>query len=356
VTGAVGLGSDAAGEGLWDRREVPQAFFMSAILFFVKEGLRRSDMNDISKELTIDCRHEEQRIIDFARQAIARLHKKGAVIGLSGGLDSSLCAWLLEKALGRKKILALLLPERDSSPVHHRHARMVADSLGLKTIEIDMTRTLEDIGVYGIGPEKVRNEAEYAREIKRRMERNARGFGYHTYLSDVMGAAGGSRTSRMWKVAKRMIPKEAKAAFMFTKVRLRMLYLYFYAWQYDYAVVGTTDKSEYTTGIYDPHGDGANDITLLRHLYKTQIRQLAEHVGLPEDIIRKPHTADLYGNIPHETTLGISYEQLDTLLHAMSKGLPVDRLAGIASRGDLENVKKCVENARLARSLPLSLD
>ena len=313
-------------------------------------------MNDLRKELSINCRQEEQRIVDFTRQAVARLHKKGAIIGLSGGLDSSLCAYLLEKALGRKKILALLLPERDSSPVHHQHARMVADNLGLKTIETDMTKTLKDIGVYGIGPEKVKNEVEYARGVKNRMERNARAFHYNTYLSDVIGAAYGSHTSRMWGVAKRMIPKEAKAAFMFTKVRLRMLYLYFYAWQYDYAVIGTTDKSEYAAGIYDPHGDGANDITLLRHLYKTQIRQLAEHMGLPDEIIRKPHTADLYGNLPHETTLGISYEQLDMLLYAMSKGGTGDRLAGIASRGTLENVKRCVENARLVRSLPLSLD
>jgi NAD+ synthase len=318
--------------------------------------MRKISMDDLKKELLIDCRREEQRIICFARQAVTQLHKKGAVIGLSGGLDSSLCAYLLAKALGRKKVLALLLPERDSSPVHRRHARMVADSLGLKTIEIDMTRTLEEIGVYGIGPEKVKNEGEYARGIKRRMERNARGFRYQTYLSDVMGAAYGSDTSRMWKVMKRMIPKEAQAAFLFTKVRLRMLYLSYYAWQYDYAIVGTTDRSEYSTGIYDPHGDGANDITLLRHLYKTQIRQLAEHVGVPDDLIRKPHTADLYGNIPHETTLGITYEQLDLLLQAISKGCSTDQVAAIAARGDLENVKRCMENARLMRSLPLSLD
>jgi NAD+ synthase len=316
----------------------------------------RHHMNDLRKELSVNCRQEEQRIIDFVKKAIASLHKKGAIIGLSGGLDSSVCACLLVKALGRKKVLALLLPERDSSPVHHQHAHLVADNLGLKTIEIDMTGTLRSIGVYDIGPDKVRNEEEYARESKRRFERNARRYHYHAYLGDFMGAVYGAPTSGMWKVVKKLLPKEASAAFLFTKVRLRMLYLYFYAWQYDYAVIGTTDRSEYTAGIYDPHGDGANDITLLRHLYKTQIEQLAEHLGLPAEIVRKPHTADVYGSLPHETTLGIGYDQLDVLLHALSKGYSGTRLEGIVPKGKAENVKRCVKNARLMRSLPLSLD
>ena len=84
-------------------------------------------MTDLRKELEINCRQEEQRIITFIQKTIAGLHRKGAIIGLSGGLDSSVCAHLLAKALGKKKILALLLPERDSSPVHHQHAHMVAD-------------------------------------------------------------------------------------------------------------------------------------------------------------------------------------------------------------------------------------
>lgn len=119
ATGAVGLGSDAACEGLWDQeRSGPTGFFLVR-----GEHPGKTRRDDLRNELVIDCRREEQRIIEFARQAIARLHRKGAVIGLSGGLDSSLCAYLLEKAPGRRKILALLLPERDSSPVHRRHAR-----------------------------------------------------------------------------------------------------------------------------------------------------------------------------------------------------------------------------------------
>ena len=98
-------------------------------------------MNHLEKALEINCQQEEQRIITFIQKTIKERHKEGAVIGLSSRLDSSVCAYLLVKTLGKKKVLSLLLPERDSSPVCHQHVHMVADNLGLKTIEVDMTNT-----------------------------------------------------------------------------------------------------------------------------------------------------------------------------------------------------------------------
>jgi len=174
-----------------------------------------------------------------------------------------------------------------------------------------------------------------------------------------MASAYGAETSRTWKVVKKLIPKKASTgfmAFLLAKIRLRMLYLYFYAWQNEYAVIGMTDKSEYSVGIYDEHGDGANDITLLRHLYKTQIKQLAEYMGLPEEIVQKPHTGDVYGNLPHETMLGISYKQLDMLLYAIGEGYPDKQLAEIIPKEAVKNIKQCMEVAGLIRRLPLSLD
>jgi NAD+ synthase len=112
----------------------------------------------LTKELEIDCQKEETCIITYIQRTIKELHRDGAVIGLSGGLDSSLSAYLLTKALGKENLLAVLLPERDSSSINHEHAHLIAKILGLRTIEQDMTKTLQEIGVYDIGRKKLESE------------------------------------------------------------------------------------------------------------------------------------------------------------------------------------------------------
>ena len=125
------------------------------------------NLSELRNTLEIDCVKEEARIIEFIMTSIKKLQKKGAVIGLSGGLDSSVCAYLLAKALGKERVLALLLPERDSSSKNHDHAHLVAHTLGLETIECNMTNVLEDMGVYKIGRKKLRNEKAESKYIKR---------------------------------------------------------------------------------------------------------------------------------------------------------------------------------------------
>jgi NAD+ synthase len=277
---------------------------------------------DIRNLLKIDSKAEEQKIIDFVQKGIKNLNRDGAVIGLSGGLDSSTCAYLLEKALGKDRILALILPERDSSPINMNHARLVARNLHLKAVEIDMTDIVEKMGVYEVGPEELKKESDWTKlEIRKMFKEGIHNVG----------------------------------AFWFTKVRLRMVHLFYHSRVHNYAVAGTLDKSEWTIGCYDEHGDGVSDITLLRHLYKTQIRQLAKDVGVPAEIIQKPSSADLYGNQAWEKVLGMTYEQLDQILYGIEKGYERSQLTKIFGKELVESIEKMSEQAKFKRSLPLSL-
>jgi len=313
--------------------------------------------DELKNELEINGEKEENRIVEFIRASIKSLHKDGAIIGLSGGLDSSVCAFLLKKALGKEKVLALLLPERDSSSINHNHAQLVARTLGLETIERNMTKVLEDMGVYAIGGKKLnsqKEEAKYIKKIQNYVKTFSGGYIYHQLLGDYYG----EKTSRSWKFFEKISGNSIHKdfAFQFAKVRLRMVYLYFYADQRNYALIGTTDKSEYSTGIYCKYGDGANDIQILRHLYKTQIRQLARYLKVPAEIIDKPNSGDLYGNLPHTVNLGMSYEELDTLLYAIDKGYDLEKLTLIAPKKGVESIIQLRRVADLVKELPFSIE
>jgi NAD+ synthase len=312
--------------------------------------------NELKKGLEIDCQKEDVRIVAFIQTTVKRLHRDGAVIGLSGGLDSSVCAYLLKKALGKGKVLAILLPERDSASINHDHAQLVAKTLGLETIERNMTKVLEDIGVYDIGRKRLESEEEEAKYIKK-TQASVRLFYGGYFYHDLLSACYGEETSGKWKLYEKIMKNAIynEFAFQLTKVRLRMVYLYFYANQRNYAVIGTTDKSEYSTGIYCKYGDGANDVQILRHLYKTQIKQLARYLQLPPEIINKPNSGDLYGNLPHTASLGMSYEELDTLLLAIDKGYPAEKLAEIVPEKGVETIKQLKRVADLVEKLPLTI-
>ena len=314
-------------------------------------------IDELKNQLEIDCQKEEVRIIDFIQTSLKRLGKDGAVIGLSGGLDSSVCGYLLKKALGKEKVLAVLLPERDSSSTNHDHAQLVAKTLDVEKTECNMTDVLEKIGVYDIGKKRLEGEEQEARYIKKIQSSVKLFFGGYFY-QDLMSAYYGFDTSGKWKLYEKLNKKAVhdEFAFQLTKVRLRMVYLYFYADQRNYVVIGTTDKSEYSTGIYCNYGDGANDIQILRHLYKTQIKQLAQYLQIPSAIISKPSTGDLYGNLPHTANLGMSYEELDTLLVAMDKGYPAEKLIEIVPEKGIDSIQQLIRVADLVKTIPLSID
>jgi NAD+ synthase len=135
-----------------------------------------------------------------------------------------------------------------------------------------------------------------------------------------------------------------------------MIELYFHAILKNYLVAGTTDRSEWRIGFYDKYGDAASDISLLKHLYKTQIRELARHIGVPDYIIEKPSSGDLMGEgLPNEEAIGVSYEKLDRILCGLDIGLADVRIAEAVGEpiDTVEIVKKAIEANKVRESMPI---
>lgn len=295
-------------------------------------------------------------IVTFVRREVNRLGKRGVVLGLSGGLDSSTCAYLCARALPPKRILTLLLPERDSDPTNLQHARRVAQVLQLPVQEVQLSPLLQQIGVYDLASaELVANR----RALQTAIAWVARLTGRRSAFSFGIGYAyAGRRTFWKWLVRRFLWRYAGQVqAFVFTKVRLRMLLLYHYAALNDCLVVGTTDKSEWSIGFYDPYGDGASDLTLLRHLYKTQIRELARYLGVPEVILNKPSSGDLAAGLPNEAVIGLTYEELDAILYGLEQGYSPGQLMRqlAVSRSAIVAVQEAMQAANARQRLPLHL-
>lgn len=135
-----------------------------------------------------------------------------------------------------------------------------------------------------------------------------------------------------------------------------MVYLYYQAWLNNYAVAGTLDKSEWSIGLFDPHGDGACDMAILRHLYKTQIKQLAISIGVPDEIIKKPSSGDIYGNVSWEYGMGMTYNQLDQVLYGLEHGYRRDQLTKILPEKAIRSIESGLKVANLIKSLPLHIE
>jgi NAD+ synthase len=299
--------------------------------------------------LQFDPEKARIEIVNFVRREADRFDKAGAVIGLSGGLDSSTVAYLLVEALGKDRVMGLVLPERDTSPENTEDAMKLAESLGIPHEKIDISPILQSIGVYGLFP---RQETSSRQAMERSLDRIRRMTGKESPFAESFGSIYASGKRAKEEYVSRM------HAFMTAKTRARMITLFYHATIKDYFVAGTDDKTELTIGFYDKYGDGACDISLLSHLYKSQIKKLAGHIGVPSHIVNKPSSHDLWGhNLPNEETIGVSYEKLDGILCGMEQGIPDAELAGLVDvRLDtIESVRRAVKSEQVRRSMPFTL-
>jgi NAD+ synthase len=271
-------------------------------------------LEKLKAEMKIEPEKVALSLENFIREYTNKLEREGVILGLSGGIDSAVIAALCVRALGPEKILALIMPEKDSKKEHTKDALNFAQELGIKAKLIDITPYLEEIGVYKLFPlDKLLSlgklKGALIREIYHFYERKT---GKLPFLESLSGFND-----------KEYSPYLAKGnAYYRIKHRLRMILLYLYGELENKLVVGAANKSEYKIGYFVKHGcDDATDIMPLLNLYKTQVRELARYLNIPARIIEKPPSPDVMPGLANdEEVMSIPYEKMDLILLALEKG------------------------------------
>lgn len=280
--------------------------------------------------LAFDAEAATDRIASTLReQVVRRLHRRGLVLGLSGGIDSTVCAALAVQALGPERVLGLLMPESHSADESTPLGRLAADHLGIPTLLEDITPALEALGCYRRQVEAIRRVLpEYGDGWRSKLVLPSvvdhDGYRLHTLVAE---APDGRR------IQARLTPAaylELVAATNF-KQRVRKMIEYHHADRLVYAVLGTPNRLEYDQGFFVKNGDGAADVKPIAHLYKTQVYALAGHLGLPREIRERPPTTDTY-SLPQsqeEFYFSLPYALMDRCLAAHDRGLPAEEAASL---------------------------
>lgn len=317
----------------------------------------------LADRLKVDCEQECARICDILRETLTkRFKKRGLVLGLSGGIDSSVVGALCVRAVGKEKVLALLMPEKDSSDETDRLGRLVADHLGIETVHHDITSILEQVGCY-----RARDEA-----IQRVIPEYNSDFKCKIVLPSVVE----SNRLRIFSiivespdgvVTKKRLSTEAYLGVLSAsnfKQRVRKMLEYFHADRLNYAVAGTPNRLEYDQGFFVKLGDGAADTKPIAHLYKTQVYQMAEFLGVPAEIGTHRPTTDTYSmpQSQEEFFFSLPYEKMDLCLWGKNHHISKEEIAA-ATDLTIEQVGRVLDDidskrkaARYLHSAPVLME
>ena len=267
--------------------------------------------------LKIDPAAETARIVEAVRAQVGEaLRKRGAVLGVSGGVDSSVVAALCARAFGKDKVLALFMPERDSSPDALTLGRAAVGALGIDSIVEDIAPILEAAGCYRRQDEAVQNVVpEYGAGWKCKLVLPSILEGERLNVTRLVVQAPGGESKSVRLTAPAYLQLVAATNF---KQRIRKMMEYYHADRLNYAVAGTPNRLEYDQGFFVKQGDGAADFKPIAHLYKTQVYQLAEYLGIPEEIRKRPPTTDTYSlpQTQEEFYFALPYDRMDLCLYA----------------------------------------
>jgi len=249
----------------------------------------------------------------FIKSRVETLDRDGVIIGLSGGIDSAVVAALCAEAVGPDRVLALVMPERDSGSHGTRDALELAKTLDIRAKTIDLTGYLRDLGIYRLLPVNKRIFPQDFREVA---IRNAyRFYKKKTRETPFQASLRGLRGKKYAGYLKKA------NAYYRVKHRYRMILLYLHAELENRLVVGAANRTEHEIGFFVKYGcDHAADIMPLLGLYKTQVTKLARHLEIPAAILEKKPSPDIIPGITDEDAIGMPYGKLDMILLAIDMG------------------------------------
>ena len=312
--------------------------------------------------LDIDYEVEANRVAEKIRDATSRvLRRRGLVVAVSGGIDSSTCLGLAVRALGPERVFALIMPERDSADDSAVRAKELIAHLGVQYVEQNIASTLEAIGCYRWRDEAVRRAVpEFGDGWKFKIVITGGVEGRVNVFHIVAQSPDGRELNQRLGLQEYL---QIVAATNF-KQRVRKTLEYFHADRLNYAVVGTPNRLEYDQGFFVKNGDGSADVKPIAHLYKSQVYAMAKHLGLPARVVAATPTTDTY-SLPQgqdEFYFALPYAQMDLALWALEHGREPAELASAlnipesraeAIYADIENKRRTTQYLHLP---PLLMD
>jgi NAD+ synthase len=277
--------------------------------------------------LRIDAQREVAKVTACLYAYLARSKRRGIVVALSGGIDSSTVAALCVAAVGRNRVFGLHMPERESSPETIMLSRLVAESLGIDSELEDISPILEGGGCYRRRDDAIRKVCpDYGPGWKSKIVLpSVLGSDSFRLFSVVAMAPDGTQTKH------RLTPESYLGIVAATnfKQRVRKMLEYYHADRLNYIVAGTPNRLEYDQGFFVKLGDGSADVKPIAHLYKSQVYAMAEHLGIPEEIRSRPPTTDTYSmpQSQEEFYFSLPYDLMDLCLFGKNNGVPAEDIA-----------------------------
>jgi NAD+ synthase len=289
--------------------------------------------------LNLDPARETDRIVKFLQQTMRQTMRRGAVVGISGGIDSSVVLGLALRAFGPARVVAVMMPDKDSDTLSEKLARELAAKFGVEPLLAPITDACEGFGCYQKRDEAIARvvpefDPKKGYKAKIVLPQDLLDEATLNVFSVTVVRPDGTEATKPLP-AREMLQIVAATNF---KQRARMTTLYYHAEARQFAVMGTANKNEHAQGFFVKYGDGGVDVQVIAHLFKTQVYQLAKYLEVPMGIQTRPPTTDTY-SAPcnqEEFFFRMPYGQLDLIWYALEHGIPAKETANVMGLTEIQ--------------------